>query len=425
MRKHHIVATSATLAVLVVTGCSSATDPGGTGEETSTKTVINVWSWQSTRVDKWNEIFEVFEEDNPEYEVVFTGYNASDYATVLGTGLSAPRGPDIAMMHPYSAMYGYVAAEQLIPIDDIVEGLDTNFDPSALLASQFDGVQYGVPFAQQSLHIYYNKTLFDELDVTPPESRDEWIPLLDTIKAAGVVPIAMTGRDAASIPMPFDVLVGDTYGGAEFIAEAQAGDANWNNPDFIAALDEFQKLLPYFPAQIGGVSNADAAAMLGSGAAAMFPGGTWELAGLKDLDPDFEIGVFTLPSANPTADANPAWGYEDGSFALSAMAENPEGATKLLNWMATLEFGQLFTDILYQPSSVLGAESADPVLQQMIVNYQANPVPMIWVTDYFGTSLPAPYAALMNGAQALVLNSATPDEVAADIQGAVEEWNAR
>ncbi|MDQ0726713.1 ABC transporter substrate-binding protein [Microbacterium sp. W4I20] len=423
MSKRYISAiATASVFVVALAGCTSSTQPAAEGGEQ----VIKVWSWQTTQADQWDLVFDAFEKENPGVTVEFTGYPGTEYPTVLATGLSATKGPDIAMLHPYSAMHNYVAAEQLVAIDDtIVPDLASSFTDEALGASRVDDVQYGVPFAQQAIVIYYDKGLFAELGVEPPASIDDWEPLLETISASGVVPIAISGKDASGLPMPFDALVGNTYGGANFIAKAQEGDVDWDNKNFIAALDEFKALSTYFPEQVGGVAATDALAMLASGDAAMYAAGSWDLSPLRDLAPDKDYGVFTLPAPGQESEANPVWGYEEGSFAMSARADNPDGAEKLLAWMATPEFGQLFTDTLNQPSSVIGVTGSDPLLQEIIEMYQANPVPMIWVTDYFGVTAPAPYAALMNGAQALLLGASDSAAVAADIQANVVEWEAR
>jgi hypothetical protein len=55
----------------------------------------------------------------------------------------------------------------------------------------------------------------------------------------------------------------------------------------------------------------------------------------------------------------------------------------------------------------------------MIKKYQANPVPMYWVTDCFGVSSPAPYAALMNGAQELLLKTKSVAQVAKSIDSSL------
>lgn len=403
-------------ATLALSSCAA----GGTTGNASDPVTLNVWSWQKPMSDSWDKIFALYEEQNPGVDVVFTGYEGTDYPTVLKTGLSGSDGPDLVMLHPYTAIEPYVAAGQIEPLDtDMVPGLGTAFSEDSLAASQVDGAQYGVPFALQTVQVYYNKDIFEEVGVEPPAMPGDVEPMLEKIAEAGYTPISVTGKDSWQLVNVFDGLVGPTYGGRDWVEGSRAGDSAASDPEFIAALDEFQSLSKYFPEFVTGVAYADSQALFSSGAAAMYPGGAWELAGFQAANPDLNIGVFSMPAADGS---HPTWGYEDGSLALSAKAAHPDEALKLLEWMTSVEFGEAFTNELKQVSSVKGVTVSDPVLNEMITNYQADPVPMIWVTDYFGVSSPAPYAALMNGTQEILLGTKTPADVGTSIDDSIAQF---
>jgi raffinose/stachyose/melibiose transport system substrate-binding protein len=386
---------------------------------------LNVWSWQVVQAPIYQKIFEIYERETPGVRIAYRGIASTEYPTVLKTGLSGPGGPDLVMLHPYKSIAPYVRAGQLAPLDEAGIAEVKNFSPESLAAARLDGKLWGLPFARQTIQIFYSRKLFAQLGVVPPTTADQMAPLLDKIAAAGITPIAATGKDAWQLVNVFDALVGNTYGGKAFIAKILAGTATFTDPAMVAALAEFQGLAKYFPKFVSGVSNADARAMFATGRAAMFPGGSWELAGFQNAGMGADVGVFSMPAAqgNPGGHA-PTWGYEDGSLGISARAAQPAAALALLRWMATRQFGQAFTDQLKQPSSVSGVVATDPTLSQMSANYAANPVPMIWVTDYFGLASPAPYAALMNAAQNLLTSATTPAAAAASIAQSVVEWTA-
>jgi raffinose/stachyose/melibiose transport system substrate-binding protein len=383
---------------------------------------LNVWSWQVAQAPIYRQIFSLYENANPGIRVAFRGVISTEYPTVLKTGLSGPGGPDIAMLHPYKAIAPYVRAGQLAAIDDALPERH-NFTETSLAAARLDGRLWGLPFARQTIQIYYSRKLFARLGVTPPATAAAFPKLLDTIAAAGVTPLAVTGKDAWQLVNVFDALVGTVYGGRDFVTRILSGAASFTDPAMVRALEAFQGYAKYFPRFVSAVSMADSRAMFAAGRAAMFPGGSWELSGLQRAGMDGDIGVFSIP--DHTGGPAPTWGYEDGSLGVSAASPHPKEAMALLRWMATPEFGQAFTDQLKQPSSVNGVTPHDPVLAQMVTNFTANPVPMMWVTDYFGVSSPAPYAALMNEAQKLLAGATTAQQAAAAIAQSVVEWNAQ
>ncbi|MCZ4287204.1 extracellular solute-binding protein, partial [Marinobacter salarius] len=90
----------------------------------------------------------------------FEGFQPTEYNQILATGLEGRDGPDIAMLRAYGGVQPAIQSEQIVPIDDIVDGLD-QFDPTVLRAAQGkdDGKTYGVPFAYQTMQMFYNKTL--------------------------------------------------------------------------------------------------------------------------------------------------------------------------------------------------------------------------------------------------------------------------
>lgn len=385
---------------------------------------IKVWSWQKPMTESWDKIFDAYEAANPGVKVEFTGYASTDYPTVLKTGLTTADGPDIAMLHPYNSIDQYVTAGQLSPLTRTqIPGLATGFSKDSLKASEYDGKQYGVPFALQTVQMYYNRDIFKKAGVTVPKTPEQFKAMLPKIQSAGFTPISITGKDAWQLVNVFDGIVGPVYGGRSWVEGARAGTSKASDAAFRKALTEFTGYEKYFPRFVTGVDYTTSQTLFSSGQAAMYPGGAWELAGFQKANPNLKIGVFSVPASR--GKTSPTWGYEDGSFGLSSKSANTQEALKLLQWFTTKEFGQLFTNTLKQVSSVKGVKVSDPVLNAMIKNYQANPVPMYWVTDCFGVSSPAPYAALMNGAQELLLKTKTVSQVARSIDSSLSTCRAK
>jgi raffinose/stachyose/melibiose transport system substrate-binding protein len=327
------------------------------------------------------------------------------------------------MLHPYGAIAPYALAGQLTPIDEDMVPELSNFSDEAVAAATLDGQIWGVPFATQALQVFYNVDIFNDLGLSEPTKLSEVQPLVDAVKEAGLIPYAATGNAGWQLVNLFDILVGNIYGGKEFLESAVAGETSFDSPSMVEALAAYDALEADFPRFVSGVGHPDARALFMNGQAAMFPGGAWELALIKQNAPDMNLGVFSMPADDEGGPA-PTWGYEDGSLAISAASEHPEEALALLRWMATPEFGQAFTDELLQLSSVQGVTPSNEVLAEIGQNFAANPVPMVWVTEYFGTAAPAPFTTLGVSLANLMVDATTPEEAAAQLEADAREFKA-
>ena len=83
-----------------------------------------------------------------------------------------------------------------------------NFTDNALKAATglSDGRVYGVPFAYQAFTAFYNKGLFDELGLSEPETWDEFVATLDTLKENEIIPISTPGKDNWMMAIVMDAI---------------------------------------------------------------------------------------------------------------------------------------------------------------------------------------------------------------------------
>ena len=162
--------------------------------ETSSKVVLNFWSWRTEDVDVYNELIDIFETQHPDIEVNFTAYKNTEYNTVLSAAMKGFSGPDIIHLRAYGGLETYAQPGYLMPLDDKVPEL-AGFSKTAIggVTSISDGKMYGVPFASQTLVIYYNKAIYAELGLKVPETWDEFLANLEAVKAAGYTALANGG----------------------------------------------------------------------------------------------------------------------------------------------------------------------------------------------------------------------------------------
>ncbi|MDF1478281.1 extracellular solute-binding protein [Leifsonia sp. H3M29-4] len=418
MKRTHLAAVSiAAASALALSACApSATD---TGDEVT----LTLWSWRTEDVEKYNRIFDVYEEANPGVTIEFEAFLNTEYNQLLTTGLSGSDGPDIAMVRSYGGLQAWVSAGQLVPIDDIVDGLDA-IEPAVLAGARGheDGLIYGVPFATQTLQMFYNKGMFDELGLEEPTTWDEFIELNDALLAAGVTPMALGAKDSWMLPIFSDIIGAGRYGAGEFEAAVLSGEKNFTDPDYVASLALVDDMQQYLSPDVVGVGYTDAQIQFTSGLAAQYPGGTFELTTFNTQAPDLELGVYQVPlPPDAVADAPVTPAYADGSFAINSASEHQDEAAKLLNWFTTEEFAQLFADELSMFSPIPGVTYDDPVLEEMWDLYQASPASYLLLVN-FRYGEPQGTAVLGEGVQQMFLGELDPAAVADKLQAGIDQW---
>jgi raffinose/stachyose/melibiose transport system substrate-binding protein len=405
---------------LAIGACS----PGASGGDSDGDGVtLEVWGWRQEDAAAYEKIFQSYEQAHPGVTVEYVPYKADEYDTILRTGLSDENGPDVAQLRSYGLLQPLVAARSLVALDDEVEPL-AQFPEETLDGARgvADGRVYGVPFALQTLHVIYNKAIFAEHGITPPQTWQDMITGFTTLKNAGVHPLAATVSDTCMLPIQHEIFGASTYGGYPYLDEMLAGRVDFTGKPWVDSLTTWKETSQFWEPRFEGVNYADAQALFTSGQAAMFPGGIWELAVFDKANPDLELGIFNVPAPqNAAVPETLVPGYVDGSFGVSAKSPDREAALDLVRWMATPEFGKAFTDELRQISAVPGVEPSDELLAQALDAYLANPSPYITYA-YFSSGEPTAWDLASAGLSDLVLGRSSAQEAASHIQQGVDQW---
>ena len=418
------------VAALVLTGCAPAADEPAEEATTSASATaepvdpvtLTMWSWRTEDVDKYNTIFDVYEAANPGVTVEFEAFLNTEYNQLLATGLEGSDGPDLAMVRAYGGVQALIEAGQLLPIDGLV---DTGSVEQSLLAAatgRTDGNLYGVPFATQTLQMFYNKGIFDELGVTEPTTWDEFIALNEAIAAGGYTPMALGAKDSWMLPIFHEIVGAARYGGPEFRDGLLAGTTDFTDPDYVASIQIVDDMTEYMVDDVIGVAYADSQIQFTAGTAAQFPGGSFELGNFTSQAPDMELGVYLVPTPPNAASSKPlAAGWADGSFAINTKSENQEAALNLLNWLASEEFGQLFVDEVKQFSAIKGLTYSDPVMKEMNELFASGPTAYINLVDMrYGD--PTGSTLIGEGIQSMFLGDMSAVGVADKLQEGISTW---
>ncbi|WP_329083513.1 extracellular solute-binding protein [Streptosporangium sp. NBC_01469] len=288
-------------AALAACGTSGPTPAGGgaTGGSGNAASKASYWflSVQPQEGVRTRAV-ERFNKANPGGQIAFTAMQNDAYKTKIKTAIGAGQAPTIIWGWGGGTLRTYVQAGQ---VEDLTPWFEQNpavkdrLFASSFGAATIDGKIYAMPAeTMQPIVLYYNKKIFEQVGVEPPESWGDIMALVPKFNAAGIAPFSLGGQSRWTNMMWLEFLF-DRIGGPEvFQAVFDAKKDAWSHP---AALDALTKLQDLVKADgfikgfssITADSNADQA-LLYTGKAAMMLHGGWTYGGMSTDGGDFVSG---------------------------------------------------------------------------------------------------------------------------------------
>ncbi|MFD5037118.1 extracellular solute-binding protein [Streptomyces sp. NPDC058377] len=234
---------------------------------------------------------DAFNKAHPKGQIKDTTFQNDAYKTKIKTAIGAGQAPTIIWGWGGGTLRTYVEAGQ---VEDLTSWFGEHPDiknglfPSSFGAATVDGKIYAMPCeVVQPIILYYNKRVFDQVGVKPPQSWDDVMALVPRFNAKGIAPFSLGGQSRWTNMMWLEFLF-DRIGGPEVFQAIMEGEKDaWSHPDAIAALTKVQELVKADGfvkgfSSITADSNADQA-LLYRGKAAMMLHGAWSY-GIQQAD---------------------------------------------------------------------------------------------------------------------------------------------
>ncbi|MFE5409457.1 ABC transporter substrate-binding protein [Microbacterium sp. NPDC056569] len=338
-----IVAAGAAVSALVLAGCTGSEGSDAAAEKTEIRFLY------ATGDETWNSTVDAlvtaFNEQSDTTTVELDPLPAgTDYPTALKTVDATGNWPAIVDMRDTLT---YVTAGKLAPIPSEV----TDLLESDAYAAAADGNVYTMPYSalngELGINIVYNKDYFEENDLEVPETYDEFVELLEDIKANGDVPLATAAAEIWPADQLWKSLAASTF--AEYSEDggywntAAAGDASVE--DLREPLEKLQYIVDNFVLD-GWQSTADAqtTTLLVNDQAVMATSsaGLGRLMDISKVDPDFNAGMFIVPAedGNLYVLKNSPVGDTAGGLAISSQAAEDED-----EYASSIEFLEYFYSV--------------------------------------------------------------------------------
>ncbi|MFB6391920.1 extracellular solute-binding protein [Polymorphospora lycopeni] len=293
----------ASAGALLLGACSDdATDPDGAQ-------TVNWWHIQNTEpmLSVWAAMAREYEAARGNLKVEIQPLENEAFKAKLTTATQAGSPPDLFQSWGGGVLRQQVEAGLVKDLTADVQPWIGNLLPVSVEPFTIDGKIYGIPFDVGMVGFWYNKDLFTRAGVAAvPTTWTEFLAAVSRIKAAGITPIALAGKEKWPAHFYWSYLA-MRIGGPTALQQAGT-DANFDTPDLVAAgtrLKELVDLAPFQKDFLGAdYSSPDGqAATMVNGGAAMELMGQWAPSVQASLSADKKglgdkLGFFPFPAVD-------------------------------------------------------------------------------------------------------------------------------
>lgn len=374
---------------------------------------LTFWTWRQEDRTQYAQLFAEFNKQHPDVRIKYEAFEPQSYGTVLSTALAAGKGPDVIHVRAYGGLEQFSRAGYLVPLDPTAVPELANYGASALasVSQRSDGKPYAVPFASQTLGLFYNTEIFQRHGLKPPTTWEEMLQVSKALKEKNVIPLA-NGMATAFMVEVFTSVFTGSFVGQGFVQDVLAGRATFEDPRYVAALGKLLELRDYLPPGFTGIDYPTMQQLFLSGRAAMFAGGSFEIANFRRQNPNLKM-EFVAPPAPAAGQPQLVSLFYDGGYAINAKSENRADALKLIRFMSTKGFGDRFSALLGNISPIKGVQIDDPLLAK-VAQLNAQAVDYVMAV-HFRYQDPTGSTLLQGAVQRLMGGQATPAQVGAEV----------
>lgn len=338
------------------------------GENSGEKITLKYVTWDNVTLEymlETNPMSELYQQTHPNVTIeIERTQDSESFEQIMQIRAAAGELPDILSIKPYM-LEKY--KDLLLPLDGH-PSVDANKFADMY---RVDGKILGIPAASFNEFVYYRKSIFRELGLTIPQTWDEYLNILETIKEDGrYIPLAMGLKDAWP-DYPFN----------EYMPLLESGDGNYYNE--MASIEQpFTKGKPFYNSYkkiqdmydlnvMGedplGMGWDQVRAQFAAGEAAMIAAGQWFIADYEnnmkgDID---DLGIFFLPVRDTKSDTQYATVMADTFYTVPSTSKYAEEAQEFIRWYFDVYYPQILP-VLGVSSTVEGVEvTGNPVLGQV------------------------------------------------------------
>lgn len=341
---------------------------------------LEFFSWWTAggEADGLNAMYEVFKQQYPDIEIVnatVAGGAGSNAKAVLATRMQAGDPPDSFQVHAgHELIDTWVVADKMEPVTFIFEenGWMDVYPADVIDILSYNGEIWSVPVnIHRSNVAWFNPQIFADNGLEYPATFDDFFAAAETLKAAGVTPLALGDNGIwASTQLLETVLLGTL--GPDGYRGLWTGETDWNSAEVTTALETFAHMLDYVNEDHAALSWDQAAQMVADGDAAMTVMGDWANGYFTSigLAPGEGYGYAPSPGTGGT------FMMLSDTFSLPQNAPHRENAIKWLTLAGSKEGQDAFNPLKgsISPRSDSDRSLYDAYLQSAMDDFASNEI---------------------------------------------------
>lgn len=397
---------------------------GGTAAHAQDVT-LTIESWRNDDLSVWQDkIIPAFEAAHPGIKVKFTPSAPAEYNAVLNSKLDAGSAGDLITCRPFDASLALYDGGKLADLTDL-KGMENFSDVAKAGWSTDDGsATFCVPMGSVIHGFLYNKDAFKELGIEPPKTEAEFFAALDKIKEDGTyIPMAMGTNDQwEAATMGYQNIGPNYWKGEEGRKALLAGEQKLTDEDWVAPFRQLAKWRDYLGDGYEAQTYPDSQNLFTLGRAAIYPAGSWEIAGFKE-QADFEMGAFPPPVPNE-GDTCYISDHTDIGIGMNKATAHPDAARAFLEWTATPEFSTLFANSLpgFFPLTDAKVQLDDPLAQEFLSWRDECKSTIRSTYQILSRGTPNLENETWNASVAVIKGDETPEEAGKRLQDGLDSW---
>lgn len=412
---------AAGVGMTALSACGGDSDGGSSGT-----TTIEWWNISTTQPTKdvWARLAKQFEAQNPKVKVKIVQLENDAYKSKMTALTASGKLPDIFHTWGGGVLQQQVDAGLVENLTDRTKDWADGLLPVAKEPYLLGDKAYGIPFDIGMIGFWYNKALFKQAGVSaPPTTWSGFLDAVKKLKAAGITPIALAGKEKWP-GMYYWAYLAMRTAGLDALRKADK-DKDFTGDGFVQAGEHLQDLVDLQPFQKGFLGAAYSsptgqAASVGNGKAAMELMGQWapvvEADAGKGLGAD--LGFFPFPEVEGGQGKLTEVFGGGGGHALRADA--PQEAVDFLKFFASAATDSALVKETGVLPVVPAAESAltDPNLKAVQTQLKAATGFQLYLDQAYA---PAVGQEINDSVAALIAGSKSSAQVAQSITKVAKE----
>ncbi len=403
------------LAAVATTALASAASAGK----------LTIESWRNDDAAIWKDkIIPAFNAKHPDIQVEFTPTAPKEYNAALNARLEGGTAGDIITCRPFDASLELFTKGNLAALNDLPSM--ANFSDVAKSAWTTDDGKstFCVPMASVIHGFIYNKDIFKEVGVEPPKTEEEFLAVLEKIKANGkYTPLVMGTNDQwEAATMGFQNIGPNYWKGEEGRKGLIDGTAKLTDKPYVDTFAALAKWSPYMGEGYKAQTYPDSQNLFGLGKGAVYAAGSWDISTFRGQN--VNMGAFKAPP--PAGSDCYISDHTDIGIGLNAKSANAAEAKMFLDWVGSEEFANIFANSLpgFFPLSNAKITLSDDVAQEF-VNWRGTCKSTIRNSyQILSRGTPNLENEMWNVSAQVLNGSMTPQAATTQLQDGLKKWYA-